>query len=73
MILACPDREEWMMGPWLALAESGMLQSGPSQLRDAMMWEAKRYSIAGIGVCLILGAVLFSLYVCTMRSMEPHV
>lgn len=59
--------------PWLALAGSGIQEPGPSQLRDAMMWEAKLYSIAGIGMCLVLGAVLFSLYLRTKRSMEHHV
>ena len=56
--------------PWLALAESGMLEPGPgiSQLRDAMMWEAKLYSIAGIGICLMLGAGLFFL---SARTKEP--
>jgi hypothetical protein len=32
-----------------------------------MMWEAKLYSIAGIGLCLILGAVLFALSMKTKR------
>jgi hypothetical protein len=59
--------------PWLAIAESGILEPGPSQLRDAMMWEAKLYSIAGIGMCLTLGALLFVLSVRTKRSMEHHV
>ena len=59
--------------PWLAVAESGMLEPGPSQLRDAMMWEAKLYSIAGIGLCLILGAVLFMLSMRTKQSSERHV
>ena len=59
--------------PWLALAESGILEPGPSQLRDAMMWEAKLYSVAGIGVCLILGAALFALYVRIKRPMERQV
>jgi hypothetical protein len=59
--------------PWLALAESGILDPGPSQLRDAMMWEAKMYSVAGFGLCFLLGAVLFALYIRTKRPMERHV
>ncbi|WP_447601549.1 hypothetical protein [Nitrospira sp. Nam80] len=59
--------------PWLALAESGILNPGPSQLRDAMMWEARLYSVAGIGLCFLLGAVLFALYIRTKRPMERHV
>ena len=59
--------------PWLALAESGVLDPGPSQLRDAMMWEAKMYSVAGFGLCFLLGAVLFALYIRTKRPMERHV
>ena len=59
--------------PWLALAESGVLDPGPSQLRDAMMWEAKMYSVAGFGLCFLLGAVLLALYIRTKRPMERHV
>jgi hypothetical protein len=59
--------------PWLAVAESGILDPGPSQLRDAMMWEAKLYSVAGIGICFLLGAALFTLHVRTKRHMERHV
>lgn len=59
--------------PWLAVAESGILDPGPSQLRDAMMWEAKLYSVAGIGICFLLGAALFILHVRTKRHMERRV
>ncbi|MEX5217252.1 MAG: hypothetical protein AB7G68_11885 [Nitrospiraceae bacterium] len=59
--------------PWLASAESGILDPGPSQLRDAMMWEAEMYSVAGFGLCFLLGAVLFALYIRTKRPMERHV
>ncbi len=37
------------------------------------MWEAKLYSVAGIGVCLILGAAFFALSVRIKRPMERHV
>src|SRR5688572_10868968 len=53
---------------WLAFRESGVLSWGDFQAKATMQYEAFLAALIGMGVCLVMALMCYSLYVVASRS-----